>query len=251
MSFDTDGLRAAASRHRGFALREFVAALLARNNGDLHATGEELDRGCKAWVRRFTEPTADGEVLRVARRFALLAEAGKLAVEVGVLPWAQSDVDWAVKEVFHAWTAARGGQGSAEVAAVKARLRELITRHGASRFQWLARPGEKDDEQERLLDDSEFKEVRERVIDRAGYWRNMWVPAASGGHTRCRQFLIFPETWSREILCGVDPGAVRDVLIREKVIEEDHEGNPTIVVKVSGKSKRFYATLGGTGDEYC
>jgi Alcohol dehydrogenase GroES-like domain len=75
-----------------------------------------LVRRCKAWVRCFTEPTADGEVLRVARRFALLAEAGKLAIEFGVLPWLLTHVDWAVKEVFFAWTRARasGETGSTE-----------------------------------------------------------------------------------------------------------------------------------------
>jgi uncharacterized protein (DUF927 family) len=227
-----DGLRLAADRHRGWALREFISALMGC--GDLQATSDQFVRRCKAWVRGFTQPTADGEVVRVARRFALLAEAGKLAVEFGVLPWAPKDVDWAVKEVFFAWTTARAGgeTGSAETAAVIGRLRELIVRHGASRFQRLGQHGD--------LTGNGHTEIHERVVDRAGYVRE---------HSGVRQYLIFPEVWKREVLCGVDPGEVHRALLAKEVIEGDGEGKASILVKIDGKPQRLYAVAGGAGGD--
>ena len=163
---------------------------------------------------------ADGQVIRVAQRFALVAAAGRLGVEFGVLPWAPRDVDWAVKEMFHAWLAARGNQGPAEVNAVIGRLRELIARHGASRFQRLGDP---------ILDGESRRDDRERVIDRAGYVRS--------GES---EYLIFPEVWQREILRGDDTGIVHKALLKGGILHGDSEGKASSSVKIDGKPKRFY-----------
>jgi putative DNA primase/helicase len=216
-----DALRRAAERHRGHALPVFVRGLIER--GDTTQLAAQIDRERRAWVRNHVSPNADGQVVRIAQRFALTAAAGRLAVELDVLPWQATDVDWAVKEVFHAWLRERGHQGPAEVDAVLTRLRDLIARHGASRFQRLNETAE--------LDASE-KESRERVIDRAGYVRS-W----DGG----REYLIWPSVWDREILKGVERKPVHAALLKQGALRGDSEGKASLVVKVEGVSRRFYA----------
>jgi putative DNA primase/helicase len=215
-----DALREAAGKFRGHALPAFVRGLIERS--DFPRLAAQINRERRLWVQSHVQPDADGQVIRVAQRFALVAAAGRLSVELDILPWAPSDIDWAVKEVFHAWLAARGNQGPAEVNAVTGRLRELIARHGASRFQRLADMPSLDSESKR--------DERERVIDRAGFVR----PGE-------REYLIFPEIWQREILRGVDSGVVHEVLLKGGVLRGDSQGKASTPVKIDGKSKRFYA----------
>lgn len=77
---------------------------------------------------------ADGQVRRVANRFALVALAGQLAQEAGVLPPELSPLE-AAKRCFEAWLAGRGTVGPSEDAAILAEVRRVIEVHGASRFQ--------------------------------------------------------------------------------------------------------------------
>lgn len=213
-------MREAAGKFRGHALPAFVRGLIERS--DLPQLVAQINRERRLWVQNHVQPDADGQVIRVAQRFALVAAAGRLGVELDVLPWTPSDVDWAVKEMFNAWLAARGNQGPAEVNAVMGRLRELIARHGASRFQRLADMASLDGESKR--------DERERVIDRAGFVR----PG------EC-EYLIFPEVWQREILRGVDSGIVHKALLEGGILRGDSEGKASTPAKIDGKSKRFYA----------
>lgn len=215
-----DALRRAAERHRGHALPVFVRGLIER--GDLAQLAGQIECERRAWVRNHARPDADGQVIRVARRFALIAAAGRLAVELDVLPWGPSDVAWAVKEVFHAWLAERGNQGPAEVNAVTARLRDLVARYGASRFQKLSAE----------LGGGE-NEAADRVIDRAGYVRQ----TGSGA----REYLIWPSVWDREILKGVERKPVHAALLRKGVLRADGEGKASVVVRIEGVARRFYA----------
>jgi hypothetical protein len=42
------------------------------------------------------------------------------------------------------------------------------------------------------------------------------------------------------VLCGVDPGEVHRALLAKKVIEGNGEGKASILVKINGKTQRFY-----------
>jgi uncharacterized protein (DUF927 family) len=222
-----DALREAAAKYRGHPLPVFVAGLIGRS--DLPQLVERLNRERRLWVQKQVRPDADGQVVRVAQRFALVVAAGRLGVEFGVLPWEAEDVDWAVRQIFRAWLAARGNQRPAEVNAVIVRLRELIARHGASRFQRLAEP--------QTLDGESRRDEREKVIDRAGFVR----PGED-------EYLIFPEVWQREVLRGLDSGGVHKALLKSGILRGDRDGKASTPVKIDGKPKRLYVVDAGALD---
>jgi putative DNA primase/helicase len=88
----------------GLAGPTFVERLLAADT-DLIAVARDLVTGIAA---KLAHEASDGQVRRVAQRFAVVAAAGELAIELGVLPWAQGTVSAAVQCSFTAWLARRG-----------------------------------------------------------------------------------------------------------------------------------------------
>ncbi|AUH66040.1 DUF927 domain-containing protein [Paracoccus zhejiangensis] len=77
---------------------------------------------------------ADGQVYRVAGRFALVAAAGELATAWGVTGWTEGEAARAALRCFRDWVHERGGKGSSEIADARARLLRAIDMDGNSRF---------------------------------------------------------------------------------------------------------------------
>ena len=130
-------LHDAMKRHHGAAARAFVAGLAAMRADDpvgLNAFIDNMrDRFAKA-----PPPEADPQVRDVARRCALVAAAGELAVRWGVVRWQEGEAERAAATMLRAWIARRpGGSGSAEVAAQLERVRAALVQHGAARFTAL------------------------------------------------------------------------------------------------------------------
>ena len=84
---------------------------------------------------------ATGQVRSVAGRGALIAVAGELARDYGVLPWPEGEALRAAGACFLAWLAQRGGAGPpAEDAAALAQVRGFLEAHGKFRFTTLTTP---------------------------------------------------------------------------------------------------------------
>ena len=101
---------------------------------------QELETWVRQQVREITSKicpeNADGQVLRVAMRFALCIVAGTLARKSGVLPWEDSEpIESAIIRCFRDWLKDRGTVGPSEDAAILREVRQVIERDGASRFQ--------------------------------------------------------------------------------------------------------------------
>ena len=84
---------------------------------------------------RTLPPQADGQVGRVAARFALVAAAGELATALEILPWPQGEASFAAARCFDDWLAARGGHGPEEITEGIRRVRSFLEMHGSSRFE--------------------------------------------------------------------------------------------------------------------
>ena len=81
---------------------------------------------------------ADGQVQRVADRFALVAAAGDLASAWGVTGWPVGASREAALRCFADWLKERGGAGSGEVAQARRALLEWIETYGKARLEdWL------------------------------------------------------------------------------------------------------------------
>ena len=131
-----DHLKASVRKHYGHAARAFLAHLVeewARRN-ELQAKLKELEA---AWLAQNLPADAGGQVRRVAARFALVAVAGELAQQMGVLPWPKEESFKAAAVCFKAWYGRRGSSGASEVQRGIAGVIDFIQKHGQSRFdEW-------------------------------------------------------------------------------------------------------------------
>lgn len=123
---------------------EFVRRLIA--SGDMEKLATML-----ATIRA-NFPANTGQSARVAMRFALVALALELAVDMELLPIASGEGTSSMIELFKNWLAERGA-GPCEDKQILRAVRDFIDRHGSTRFQSLI-TGEKG------------------VRDRAGYLEN-------------------------------------------------------------------------------
>ena len=86
--------------------------------------------------------SAHGQVKRIAGNFALVAAAGELAFEFGIVPWKRGAAFAATLRCFQDWLATRDGLNASEMRQIIERVRAFIARHGSSRFVNLDRAGE-------------------------------------------------------------------------------------------------------------
>jgi putative DNA primase/helicase len=85
-------------------------------------------------VADHVDGSADGQVIRVAQRFALIGTAGEIAVGAGVLPWRPGAAIQASARCFGDWLEDRGGIEPAEIKDGIEQVRAFVAAHGVSRF---------------------------------------------------------------------------------------------------------------------
>lgn len=103
--------------HYGHAGRAFLHKLTESDTMKMALS--ELQPAFANTVSRLVPAGADGQVRRVAQRFALCGLAGGLAVQMKILP-PDFDALGCAERCFHDWLAARGGIGASEDAAILA-----------------------------------------------------------------------------------------------------------------------------------
>ena len=171
---------------------------------------ETILAGVDVFRHRNAPVGADGQVLRVCDKFGLVAAAGELARELGVVPWRQGEALEAASHCFNDWLDSRGGKEAAEVHAAISQVLLFIEQHGDSRFEPIGA----------ALD--------RPVSNRAG-WRR--------GEGTEREWLIPPETWKTEVAVGHDPTLVARVLLERGMLKRAKDGFQR-VEKIQGRSQR-------------
>lgn len=205
-------IKEGASNAYGSAGPAFVERLCH----DKDAYVEAAARDITDFVKEHVPANADGQVSRGARRFALVATAGEMAIEMGVLPWKPGVAKAAAANAFNKWLNGRGGTGSAEDREAIAKVRGFLELHGSSRFEAYD-----------SLDDEP------RTFNRAGFWRD-----GEAG----REFLVTSETWRTELCAGMDSNRVAKVLGNKGLLRKDSKGRNSITVTLPGIGKaRCYA----------
>lgn len=167
--------------HYGHAGRAFLHKLTEPDT--MTTVLSELQPALANTVNRLVPAGADGQVRRVAQRFALCGLAGGLAVQMEILP-ADFDAPGCAEHCFHDWLAAHGGIGASENAAILAAVRLFIEQHGASRFQDL---------------DTQMSTCPNRV----GFRRNV---------RDITEYIVLPESFRAEIIKGFSPRRAAAVL---------------------------------------
>jgi putative DNA primase/helicase len=184
-----DALNHAAAENYGHASRLYIERLTQ----DLEVAREAIRQSMESWTREHCRE-GDGQVRRVARRFALIAAAGEFATAMGILPWMKGEADRGVARCFEDWLAQRGGTEPSEERRGIDHLRAFIAKHGASRFQPMTTPDA-------------------QIRDRAGFKED---------GTQGTSYYFFPESF-REACCGLDPGTVARALATRGMLEQGND----------------------------
>ncbi len=167
---------------------------------DRQKLGEFVSSGIKQFIEEFTPPEASGQVLRVARRFGLVAVAGELASHYGLTGWDEGESIGAASKCFSAWLDSFGGAGNREDRALFSQVKAFFEAHGSSRFE----------------DYYSHKSTDYRpIINRAGFRK-----LGDDGKAR---FFVLPEAF-KEICKGFDPRASAKALVEAGWIEPDSSG---------------------------
>ena len=206
-------LRTAATHSYGTAGPAFLDRIVEDLESVRAAVAQHRDEFQSAHVPQ----GADGQVMRVAQRFALIATGGELAVAAGVLPWAKGQATTAAAQCFQAWLDARGGLEPAEVREGIEQVRAFLHAHGASRFipAW-----------------TEDKSSALPPRDVAGYRKR---------NDEGWDFYVTPPAW-KAVCAGFDPGLIARVLAERDLLALPNSGrHRTKPVTVPGHGKmRLY-----------
>jgi uncharacterized protein (DUF927 family) len=157
----------------------------------------------------------------------LIAAAGELAIELGVLPWSKGEAteaaEWGVKQ----WLTARGKAPIEELQAI-AKVRRFIEVFGESRFDPLIAPTDRDGEP---VEDAVVADLDRKVAVRAGYRK---------GEGERRRWHVWPEVWRTDVCDGLDPEAAGAALAKRGMLERGEGRNLAKKVKVGTQTLRFY-----------
>lgn len=157
-------------------------------------------------------PAAQGQAMRVSRRFALVAAAGEMATAAGITGWQAGDATAAAVRCFNDWLATFGGIGNHEERAILAHVRAFIEAHGSSRFESM-----------------ETDNSRERIANRVGYFRDT---------DQGKEYLAFPQMFKSEVCKGFDHKHVEKVLISHGVLKKNERGGGASVARIPDHTKQ-------------
>jgi uncharacterized protein (DUF927 family) len=210
-----DQMKLAASTACGHAGPAFVRQLVARRDDVRKTVAEFVDAALDG------VSDDQGQAARVAERFGIVAAAGELAVDFGLLPWPKGKATEDGRTLFKRWTEQRGGKGPVEPEQIVAHVRRLLEMHGDSRFDNL----------DPLK--NAFGDVLERrpVTNRMGYRK---------GSSEDQRWMVLPEVWRAEFCAGYDPAAVAKVLTDRAMLETREGRNLPKKVSVEGDKMRLY-----------
>jgi uncharacterized protein (DUF927 family) len=205
-------LRAATEQYYGSAIRTFLSEICADIEG-----AADVAAACRNdFVETYCPGEVDGQVSRVAQRFGLVAAAGELAIECGIVPWPQGEAVKAAGKCFRDWLAERGGTGAAEITAGINQVRAFIEAHGNARFQPIGT--DNDGAWEKTANRAGF-----RRRDEKGNW----------------EFLVLPQAWRSEVCKGFDSSASAKGLAELGLLVPGENGKMARSMKVEGHGKKI------------
>lgn len=174
----------AAIRNHGAAGLTWLRCIVA----DRSKLADFIADGIRQFVEEAAPADAAGQVLRVARRFALVAVAGELATHYGLTGWPEGEAINAAHKCFAVWLESFGGTGNREERAMLSQVRAFFEAHGASRFEDVTATTD------------------QRIPNRAGFYRT----DANGA----REFMVLPEAFKRDVCQGFDVKTVTAALLK-------------------------------------
>jgi uncharacterized protein (DUF927 family) len=218
-----DRLKAAAGTFYGTAGPAFVRRLTSDPN---RYKPEEIRRRAHAIRAGWVTQDASPEVGRAAWSFAVVALAGELAIEFGIVDWAPGAAQAAAKAVFDSWVEERGGQAtSASDEDLRATLRKTVLAEAA-----------------RFTNVEDLRDARGQEIElRASGKRLGFVK----GRGKERKWLFSYDTWN-EVFGGEQRGAAAIKLFAADGFLDADSDDRTLKRHRVGKTNLRYVTVNST-----
>lgn len=145
----------------------------------------------------------NGQVIRVAQRFALVAVAGELATNLGITGWKPHAAEEAVKACFNAWIESRES-GELETASILSQIKRFFETHGESRFAEMF---------------SESDQSQRITTNRAGFVRRSELGM---------EYLVLPEVYKAELCAGLNAKTVTKILKDKGWLTLGTDGMPQV-----------------------
>lgn len=197
-------IKEASDKHYGTIGKKWLTYLVV-NCAKLEAL---IADGIKTFLVAAMPTGAEGQVERVARRFALVAVAGELATYYKLTGWQKGESTQAALRCFATWLEGFGGNGNREERAILSQVRGFLEAHGASRFEDVSAT------------------VDQRIPNRVGFYRT--------GENGAREFLIPPIAFRTEICKGLDDKIAIRILRKSGLLIPAKDGKPSHVVRLTG-----------------
>lgn len=210
-------IKRAADTVYGTSARAYLTEIVK----DIPRWRDEIEQMRKGFIQNILPDGADGQVRRVADRFALVAVAGEISSALKITGWPAGAANEAAQRCFTDWLQERGGIGSSEVAEARRRIAEAIQVHGASRFQ-------------RWVKSSSDRMV---ITNRMGFVRIEGDPDVEETESHY-YFMVAP---LKELLVGLDTrGVIADLLADGAIISQGGKPNKVFHVSSGGGKHRLY-----------
>lgn len=208
-------LKKYSSRYHGAIGMEWLNQVVANRQ----TISRYITDTIQTFVDAVIQPDATGQIIRVARRFALVAAAGELASQFGLTGWEKGESFHAAKTCFIAWQDAFGVDGHREDRAIMAQVRAFFESHGASRFDNANSPN------------------NDKILNRAGFY-----------HTDgegFRIYMVLTETYKNELCKGFDQRTVTRVLFQAGWLKPASDGKASHKPRIKGVgTPRLYVFTG-------
>ncbi len=212
-------LKDRAKRYQGSVGDAFLQGLVSQRE----EVRERISSARRNWVEKYVTEGCDGQVQRVAQKFALIAAAGELAIHLGIFPLQPETVSDACVQLLGEWVAGRGGTQAHEVDQAARRLRSLVAKHGSSRFETPWTEGYAESNSIQI----------QKVIDRLGFKR---LTAAKEW-----EYFLLPDAFEQEVIGGMAPKLAKEYLADQGLIRRDEQRKYTVSLRVPGfKQMRLY-----------
>ena len=128
-----EALKELARQSYGTPIVGYLEVLSHKVEQNRTALLEEIHQFESDFIREHVFST-EGQVLRGAKRFALVAYAGELATQLGITQWPEGEAKKSATMCFQAWLDHRGGTGSHEEQAILEQVRYFFQRFFDSGF---------------------------------------------------------------------------------------------------------------------
>ena len=215
-----DRLRTAAATCYGTPLRAFLTELVAIREADADGVYHYVKAMRDNFIAANMPAGGDGQVRSVAGRFGLIAAAGEMAREFGILPWPEDEATRACQRGFRDWLAQRGTVGSSEKHNAIRQVQVFLELHGSSRFAEI----------------KTGKSYDRSIHNQAGYRRFKEGKSI---------FMFSIEVWRTEVCKGLDADLVAKA-IKEKGWLIHDAGRLTKQDRLPGQERpRFYVVKDG------